>query len=281
MELSGHGQLLLKLARACQEMGHNTNVILQGQAELYQDGISYWPEDRHPNMADVAITVSPMAATGMRAKVLLGPTEIYGLKPWLESYEQIKVVGRVLWNAAANKGLWHMRHIWPMVIEQVPWATLCITHNPQKWCTDMRWTHDYQGLEAIAVSRWMEEDKTVQVYRNLSRSEFLALQGQAEIMAFPYDPILPPGQSYPSSVGEGAAAGCALLVADSGNAYKVYEKAAGFMPSPLAYDAWAGVLTEWLTDRQKLAEGQEKAKTWASQCSKQGFYEQLEEALNG
>ena len=279
MELSGHGMLLLKLARACQEMGHNTNVILQGQAELFQDGISYWPEDRHPSMADVAITVSPIPSQDMRAKVVLGPTDIFELQPWFDSYDGMKVSGRVLWSAAPNKGLWHMRHIWPKVTERVPGATLCITHNPMKFYDDMRWTHDYQGLEAIALSRWMEDDPTVQVHRNLSRSEFLALQGEAEILAFPYDPILPPGRSYPTSVGEAAAAGCALLVADSGNAYRVYEKAAGFMQSPLAYDDWADVLVEWLTDSQKLADGQEKAQEWARHCNKERFYQQLEKVL--
>ena len=279
MELSGHGTLLLKLAQACQEMGHNTNVILQGQAELFEGGISYWPQDRHPNIADVVIGISPAPNHDLRAKFMLGPSDIFGLGFCVEPYETPKVAGRVLYSAGANKGLWHMRHIWPMVTERVPGATLCITHDPMKFCNDMRWTHDYQGLEAIALSRWMEEDKTVQMHRSLSRSEFLALQGEAEIMAFPYDPILPTGPSYPTSVGEAAAAGCALLVADSGNAYRVYERAAGFMQSPLACDDWADVLVEWLTDAQKLREGQDKAQAWASQCTKEGFYQQLEVML--
>ena len=281
LEQSGHGTLLLKIAQACQNMGHFTSIILKGQVEMYQDGIAYWPEDRHPKSGDVLVNISPVGSRDVHAPRVLGPTEIFALKPWVESYEMPKVVGRVLYSAAPNKGLWHLRHIWPKITEQVPDATLCITHNPLKWCADMRWTHDYQGLEAIALSRWVEEDSTVQVHRNLSRSEFLSVQGQAEVLAFPYDPILPPGPSYPTSVMEAAGAGCALLVADSGNAYQVYEKAAGFMPSPLSYDDWADVLVEWLKDRERLVQEQDKARTWASRWSKQAFCKELEEVLDG
>lgn len=254
------GWVLQRIAQALRPE-HDCHILLNGGLETVVEGVSYWPETRHPEAADCFIGLGREKPRDVRAKRVIIAPESWSILPGVDMVAGPKDSRLVLWTAHPNRGLWHLQGIWPRVTAQMPEARLRITHDLQGYYDTMSWQHDFQGLASRDLMAWVRDDPTVAWGKAHRRHELAALQAQASILAYPADPILahPYHRSY--GVIEALGAGCAVLTTAEERLYDDFEGAAAFLPSPWDYEAWADVLVDWL--KGGAAEWQVKGAAWA------------------
>ena len=267
----GEGAYMERVGVALKEAGHDVHIRLGGYAEGWQGGISYWPKERGPKVADVLISTQRDVADQNRVKNVILADKVWDVQPYSEATNGIpKVPGRLIWTAGASRGLWHLMAMWPRLRERVPNVSITVAHNPAAYIDTMRWQHDFQGLFAQDLERWFQEPG-VTALRRVEQKEVERARAEAVMFVYPCDPIM--GSRYHRSLSgtEAAKAGCALLFSTEERLYQDFENVAAFMEQPWHHDDWAEVVADILTDDAKLAEWQAKAKAFADGCTWERF----------
>lgn len=260
----GDGWLLHNISKAMKDLGHDVHVVLDGYTELYQDGISYWPETVHPRLCGVLLSPDGRYAHEFLAQKIL--TELWAVVPPAEEMPEVKAEPfSLVWMAGANRGLWHMRYIWPLLKQEIPSLKLTIGHNFNGYYETMRWQHDWQGLVAIELKDWIEGDPSISAPLSLGRKETKELVAKSQVFAYPCDPVFPNSKHFSQSVVDAAAAGCALLLTPIERLVAM-EECAAYIESPRDYRLWADTVISWMSndaERRKWQElAKEKAKAW-------------------
>jgi len=123
-------------------------------------------------------------------------------------YDRSNVVkrrGRCIYCSVPQRGLRALEGIWPLIRQQVPWATLHVTGDMELW--------GIQNDPRIEdLCRRMEELAGVTMLGLLSREELIQEQLQSQVMLLPGNPISP--EMCCMAAMECAAARNALLVTD-------------------------------------------------------------------
>jgi hypothetical protein len=280
----GDSWMLHNLAKAVRSMGHDTHVILDGYVEMYEDGISYWPSERFPQVCDVYIAPSAKARGSFRARTGITGQELWDIMPGAETHHKggkgLKKKARsMIWTADADKGLWHLMDIWPLVKAEVPDASLVIAHNLDGYIDNFKWEHDYRGLQAWNLMEWTHEDQDITVLGQVSREVLAEHQAEASIFAYPCDPCFPRANHRSLGTLEAAAAGCALLLSPEERLYEDYEGVAAFLESPWHYEDWAEIIVRWMRSENERLEWQEKALAFGQEHTWEQFGEQWSRKL--
>ena len=261
----GEAWLLYRIGQALVKANHSVHIIMDSQAEFYQGGVCYWPAQRHPGRAAIYITTS-RETPDVQADRTVGPDSLWDIMPGCELNGHVtKVPRRLIWTAHANRGLWHLMEMWPSLKAAVPGISLVVTHEVKRWCEEMKWTHDWQGIIARGLLDWFEASPEITLTKMVQRDEVNHYQGEAELLVYPCDPLYPNKAHHSLSALEAAGAGCALLLSGEERLYEDCEKAAGFLEDPWRHEDWVATAAEWLTNPSELKRRQGQAKEWAAQ----------------
>ena len=273
MELStkpGMAWMLGEIAQTVKGLGYETHVVLQGAVEMYENGISYWPQERHPEVCDVFISPSAKSALDIRTVKTLAGDALTESWPAIAMPSVAKVPGKMVWMAGAGRGLWHLLEMWDSIKQQVPHASVVVGHNPKSYVDIFSWQHDFQGLFAMRLQEFLARDD-VTALNNAKRSDVLRHVAEAELFAYPADPISPRDGHRSLSAYEAARAGCALLFAPSEKLGEDYDGVAGFIENPWHHGQWVETIAHWLTAPAELQSWQQKASRWASKHTRMSF----------
>lgn len=275
----GGGWVLRHLGEQFALMGHNSHIILDGSLEMEKNQVNYWPQDRHPETCDVFISPGSVTPTDMRSRFSLSGGDYLKVWPYFSMPHVQKVPDKVIWMAAPESGLWHMREIWNRVHEEIPGASLVIGHGVGSYIETFRGEHDFQGVESLALEKWIESDSSVVALRPMDRDDTLRHIAEAQIYAYPRSAISAHGFTRSLSAGEAAAAGCALLFSTDETLARDFDGHAAFMPSVWDYGGWAEILVRWMRTPGELAEWQNKALSWGKRNTSRIFQKEWRKLL--
>ena len=269
----GVGILLQHIAIAMKEAGHSTNVILGGGTEAFQNGISYWPQSMYPHSCDVLITPGKTPAPDIRAAKVFAGSDLFAIPPGIDRPEKIqKVPHSMIWMAGANRGLWHLAHIWADLKREIPDISLVIGHDLITYVETMYWQHDFQGLMALDIKDWAEAEDGVTVLAKEDRRAILTHQWSSELCVYPCDPLIADKAHRSLSTYEAAGAGCALLLSPSERLYDDFEHGAAFIETPSEYGTWTDTIIQWMKDDSIRKSWQEKARASVKGLSWERFH---------
>ena len=119
-----------------------------------------------------------------------------------------KVPGRCIYCSVPDRGLKDLVKIWPMIVKEVPWATLHVTGGFELWGLDVPLSHQ-PALEELLRMESVPEDG-VSYLGVIPREDLIREQLESQVMLLPGNPNSP--EMCCISLSECAAAGNALVV---------------------------------------------------------------------
>ena len=178
-----------------------------------------------------------------------------------------KVRGRCIYCSVPDRGLKYLVEIWPMIVKELPWATLHVTGGFELWGLDVPLSHQ-PALEELLRMESVPEDG-VSYLGVIPREDLIREQLESQVMLLPGNPNSP--EMCCISAMECAAAKNALVVRDVGALReRVNQAKSGWilMSTPDWQQGFAAVTVNLLTkqliditrrDEKKLEEMQEVA----------------------
>ena len=172
-----------------------------------------------------------------------------------------KVPGRLLYSSEPARGLWHLLDVFEHVRRAESGASLHITYDFDRQFEYHRWT-----ANAVSEALWeakarIEATPGIVSLGALSREEVRREQAEAEIFAYPCDPVTAGSELFCLAAMEAAAAGAALVLSDRevlpelyGDVATILPLSGTFMPAQeRRFDAqdWAEVIVELMQDGEK------------------------------
>jgi hypothetical protein len=181
-----------------------------------------------------------------------------------------KISGRCVYASSPDRGLHHLLMAWPAIVAAVPGASLQIAYG-----TLGAWLHEHEsgappttpdGLEhrrrGLLVFRRLKElpaaGHAVR-WGSLTHKELSGVLAEAEVYAYPCDPI-GPTESFSCSTLEACAAGALPVLLEADALGSIYGDAC---PTAITLQAWTANVIRALTDKTWADEWRTRARGFA------------------
>jgi glycosyltransferase involved in cell wall biosynthesis len=137
-----------------------------------------------------------------------------------------KIKGRVIHTASPDRGLHHLINVWPKIKERRLDATLRIFYEFDKWVPLLNGT-DYpdKRVPQIVNARPHMADMGITMVQQVSREQILKENAEAEVMAYPCDPIMFT-ECFPTTILEACAVGTMPVTTDADSIPSIYGSVA-------------------------------------------------------
>lgn len=275
-----------QIARALRDAGHRVEVVTSEEDEYFIEGIAFWPADRYPTRCDVLIVADDLSRIPRyradRVYVSLNRIDpiLAGQEGRVDAFvtlsqnhsdvlvrvnptihpEQTRVIGpgvakqpvarkdpfTMLWSNSPDRGLIHLKRLWPDLIEAVPQARLRITYGLEGYVEMMRWRADQEAVDALELWEWANTTEGVEALPELGQNALADLRARSAVYPYPCVPLMPGSIVHAFAVLEALGAGCNVLLSDADGLPSVFGKVATIVGRGDDYELWTAALVEAL-----------------------------------
>jgi len=187
-------------------------------------------------------------------------------KPWAavalgcdpERYDGFeKVPGRVVYVSSPDRGLHLLLQEWPKIRKAAPHATLKVFYRVRDWINSWAGVPFYPSIErqrqrAIYIDECLRrlEGYGVELVDAVSREQLERELGQAEVLAFPCDPVNNFTEGFSVATLEGCAARACPVISDADALGSIYHEACVVVPRG-RWDEWREHVIDVLRDEKR------------------------------
>lgn len=187
-----------------------------------------------------------------------------------------KVPGRLLWGSSPDRGLHHALRIFKKAREKMPDLTLEVTYA-LKNLHAVRWEHSPNGLRMVEIESLLGQEGVI-FQDHIERQDMLRAISEAEILLYPFDPIIPT-EFFGLIVLECMACGTIPLLSQADCFAELWGDHAPILGWPIKDDEWIAAI-EWLRDPKVGDEYRAKGYERAAQHSWKAIVKQWREVLH-
>ena len=200
-----------------------------------------------------------------------------------------KVSGRVIHSSSPDRGLHLLLQAWPSIKRAVPHAHLRIFYRLEPWLRGFDKTPYFPPIENLrhralyieeALRRLSGSEWGIELCDSVSRERIEREMAEAEVLAYPCDPVNSYTEGFSCSTLEGCAARACPVISDADAFKTLYTGHCPVVPRG-NWDEWRDTVIRALTDREWREGWNDKADAFARRHTWKAHAERLEAAIVG
>lgn len=198
-----------------------------------------------------------------------------------------KVPGRVIYSSSPDRGLHLLLEAWPAIKRAVPHAHLRIFYRLEPWLRGFDNTPYFAPIEKLrhralyieeALRRMSDPEWGIDVVGSVSREQIEREMAEAEVVAYPCDPVNSYTEGWSCSTLEACAARACPVISDADALGTIYDSHCPVVPRG-NWTEWRDTVIRALTDRDFREAWNDKAEEFAREHTWAHHVARLEAAI--